>query len=399
MTVHDATGPSWRRRAPLTAAALIGIGLGPLLAWGAVVAGPVPPVLTTALLCGMSAIGIAGLVVSAARWRSAARRMRTEPAGATRSTSATRFLAAGQRSSFALAVLELLILIVAAPLVLVLHLTGPRGTPSEDFGAILVAAAALTALSALVVPTVAAQIAWTWTGETARAEAAVLAGLVPGRRRTIAAARAVAVTAWLITTAGAVTLSGFALHAAADRARAVRAAYSASAAAAEVRGELLEDYVVGDVRCPAALRDPARESTLTCRVTSLGEEAGVRATWTPSGYGTGSVAVVPADLESVPLTRTSELGDRIPTAVPPGRELPDTEVEAAVRDQLRREGWSSSSRAVRLLRCPGIGRGYGPGLVRCTIGGDPETQRTLDVYPVRHGHLVARAAEIADLPR
>lgn len=350
-----------------------------------------------AVALASSAIGVFGLALSLFRWVSASRGARVAVVTVPQASGAADFATVGQWGSFACTSAVLLIISIAAPVVLFLHWTGPRGGPSQDVAATLVAALALIVITALVIPTIATQIAWTWRRRTPTAEAAVLARAVPGRRRLIVAARVVATIAWTISTASACVISGLLIGAAAEQARAVSAAYSRYDAAEAVRSELLEQYVVGDVRCPRTLRDPARNSTFRCRVTSLSRSDTIAASWEPSGYGTGTVHVVAP--QDAALTRTSDLGERVPEAVSPDRLISATAMTQQVRTQMRSEGWSRTSRASRDLVCPGVGAGYGPGFVRCTIGKDPETQRWLDVYPVADDRVVARTAEIADLPR
>lgn len=400
--VAEAPDEAARRSQPfvgrglLTLAIVLGVGIGPGIAAGASLPGSAAPVVTAACLIALTAVGVVGIGISVVRWIGGRRRSATPGGAGAPAPAAAEFSTVGQRASFALAGIELLILVVAAPAALVLHRTGPQDGPGKDVSAILVAALALIAISALVVPTIAAQVAWTWRRAVPDAEAAVLSGAVPGRRRLILAARAVAVTAWVISTAGAGVTSGFLIDEAAERLQAVAGAYSSADAADAVRGELLDAYVVGDIRCPDSLPDPGRDSTFTCRVTSLDRTTTVRAKWFASGYGTGGVNVI--DPAHADLTRVADLPDEPPTAVPLAREASGAEVVAAVRSQLIAEGRSRSSRAVRDLRCPGIGAEYA-GFVRCTIGRDPETQRYLDVYPVAQGRFRARTAEIADLPR
>lgn len=387
------------RRRLLDLAIAAGIGLGPGVAAGASVGGAAPPVIAAIVMSALTLIGIAGLVISAVRWRTAGRRIRSGAGAPAPTGLATAFRTTGQRASFALAATELLILAAAAPLVLVLHQTGPQEGPGKDVSALLVAALALIAISALVVPTIAAQVAWTWRPGAPDAEAAVLARATPGPRRLLLAARVVAVTAWVLSIAGGVVTSALLTNEATDRVAAIATAYSSVEAAEAVRGDLLDEYVVGDVRCPRSLPHPGVESTFTCRVTSLGRTVPVQARWFPSGYGTGGVNA--ADPAHAGLTRVADLPGPTPTAVSLQQDASGKEVVTAVRSQLLDEGWSRSSRAVRELRCPSIGGDQGDeaDFFRCTIGRDPETQRFVDVYPVGQHRFVARTAEIADLPR
>jgi hypothetical protein len=390
--------PAAARRSLLVLAILLGTGLGPGVAAGAAVGGSAPPVVAAAVMIVLTVIGIAGLVISAARWTAAGRRTRSASAPAP-SGPETGFATTGQRASFALAGMELLILAATAPLVLVLHLSGPQDGPGQDVSAGLVAALALVAISALIVPTIAAQVAWTCRGGAADAEAAVLARAVPGRRRLILVARAVAFTAWVLSIAGGVTTSVLLTNEATDRLAAIAASYSRMDAAEALRGDLVDEYVVGDIRCPDALPHPGRESVFTCRVTSLGRTVQVPARWFPSGFGSGGVNA--ADPAHAGLTRVADLPGRPRTPVVLQQDVSAAEVDGRVRAQLLAEGWRASSRAVRELDCPDLGGGPGndAGSFRCTIGQDLETQRCVDVFPVGQHRFVARTAEIADLPR
>lgn len=374
-----------------------GAGIAPAIAAGAAVGGSAPPVIAAAVMIALTAVGVAGLLISAVRWAAAGRRARS--AAPVTAGPETGFTTTGQRASLALAAVELLILAAALPLVLALHLAGPQEGPGEDVAALLVAAVALVAISALVVPTIAAQVAWTWRGGAPDAEAAVLARVAPGRRRLIVVARAVAVTAWVLSIAGGVTASALLTTEATARAAAIAASYSRVQAAGALRDDLLDAYVVGDVRCPDSLPHPGRRSTFTCRVTSLGRTVRVPATWSPSGFGTGDVRA--ADPAHAPLTRIADLPGTAPAPVPLRQDVSAAEVIRSVRAQLLAEGWTRSSRAVRELDCPDLGGGPadGAGAFRCTIGQDPETQRFLDVVPVGQHRFAARTAEIADLPR
>lgn len=391
--------PSSAARPLLVLATLAGVGIGPGIAAGASVGGAAPPVVAAAGMTVLTVIGIAGLVISAVRWATARRRIRPEASAAEPAGPAAAFGTLGQRASFVLAAVELLILAVAAPLVLVLRATGPQEGPGEGVAALFVAALALVAISALIVPTIAAQVAWTWRPETPAVEAAVLAGTTPGPRRLVLVARTVAVTAWVLSVVGAATTSVLLTTEATARATAIAHSYSRAEAATALRDDLVGEYVVGDIRCPGSLPHPGRPSVFTCRVTGLGRTVPVRARWSPSGFGYGDVDAV--DPAHAGLPRVADLPGPAPTAVPLRQDAPANEIVAAVRAQLLDEGWPRSSRAVRQLRCPSVGADGGDdaSFFRCTIGRDPATQRSLDVYPAGPHRFVARTAEIADLPR
>lgn len=266
-------------------------------------------------------------------------------------------------------------------------------------GAILAAAASLVAVSALIVPTITAQAAWTWHRASPDAEAAVLARLTPGPRRIILAARAVVVTAWLLSITGAGITSGLLVGEATQRLQAIAIAYSKDDAADSLRSDLLDRYVVGDIHCPDSLPDSGRDDTFTCTVTSLGRTVSVEARWSANGFGSGGVNA--ANPDHARLVQIADLPGAVPEAVALDHDASAAEVVGSVRSQMIAEGWSRSSRAVTALRYPSIGGGAGDDadFVRCTTGRDPETQRYLDVYPVAQHRFVARTAEIADLPR